>query len=127
MSRKSIAIGLILVLVIGMAIGYFLQKGIPNLSTSTSNQYVGYTQVKVYENGLGGLMMQKVGSYNYFLDYFPSTIGLAMNTTGYVSIEREDITYDSEFPLNIGVTNTYNGIEFIITDVQPEYCILMVK
>jgi len=95
--------------------------------TQIPNAYAGYTQIKVYENGVvTGLQSQVIGEYRYYLTYYPTTYGITANN-GYFGIQREDEEAATQFPLNIGVSNSYMGITFVITQVQPEYIIIMAE
>jgi hypothetical protein len=128
MSRKSLIIGLIIGLVIGLPIGYFLPQILSNLPIrqSSSSNYAGYTEVKAYESGFGP-NIQKFGDYNYFLYYYPNYIMNNVTYDGWIMIDREDVIGATNFPLTLNVAHNYYGITFVITELHPEYCIMMVK
>jgi len=102
-----------------VTIGYFLL---------ISNQNSGYTQIKVYEQGyVIGVQSQKIGNYLYFFGYFPTTINYGITNQGYLTIWREDVSPATDFPLTANIIQNYYGMTFKITEVQPEYCILVAK
>jgi len=148
-SKKSLAIVLVLVVIIGLFWGCFgfnyrlvlslFSSGTLSLFgldygsnpyggyTQIPNAYAGYTQIKVYENRVViGLQSQVIGEYRYYLTYYPTTYGITTNN-GYFGIQREDEEAPTQFPLNTGVSNSYMGITFVITQVQPEYIIIMAR
>jgi hypothetical protein len=134
MSRKSLAIGIIIGLVIAVPIGYALlqtfstkqQSTSSNQQQSTSNNYAGYKEVKAYENGFGP-NFQQFGDYKYFLYYYPNLIQGNVTYAGYLMIWREDVIGSTDFNLTLNVSHNYYGITFVITELHPEYCVLMVK
>jgi hypothetical protein len=126
MSRKSLAIGIAIVVVILSAIAYLAYAGylFPN------SAYAGYTKIQVYRMGSYiGTFSQEVGDYSYFFAYYPDTIYPALNLTanGKLQIWRQDIMGSTDFPLTTGLYHDYYGMTFIITEVKPDYVIVMVK
>jgi hypothetical protein len=124
MSRKSLAIILVLVVVIGLAIVYFTYNGLLNTS------YGGYTKIQLYRTGSYiGTFSQKVGDYSYFFAYYPDTIYPTLNLTanGKLQIWRQDAIGSNDFSLKTDTQQNYLGMTFIITEVKPDYVIVMVK
>jgi hypothetical protein len=129
MARKSLALALIIVLAISMSVVFVL----PNSSHSptqtsspspNSDNYAGYSQIQLLKNAD---YVGKIGSYNYTFIYYPATINDGVATQGYLSICREGVSVATEYPLAVDTTQQYYGIEFGITQVQPDYIILMVN
>lgn len=124
MSRKSLAIGLILVIIIGLSLAYFLTDGfnrIPRLD--------GSTQIKIEKNGSYiGIFNQQVGDYKYFFVYYPNSIDIFGQTvTGKLTVWRDDMQGENDFPLTTNVPHDYYGMTFTITQVKPEYIMVTVK
>ena len=128
MSRKSLAIGIALVVIIGSSILYLVSSGIISLPNSSGGEYAGYTQIKVTESGYtAGFQEQKIGEYEYFLWYAPTTIQNGITSNGWLQIEREDVSPATELPLSLSVLQTYYGITLVITQIQPEFLIIEMK
>ena len=125
MSGKSITIGLILGLIIVLPIGYFLPQIVSNIQLLSSNPYAGYTQVKV--PAFQGITNQVFGEYRYFFTYVPDVVVNGVEGGGYLSVDRENVVIGTQFDLTIGVSHDYYGITFAITEIHPEYCIVMAK
>jgi hypothetical protein len=130
MSSKSLAMGLILGLVIGLPIGYFLPQALQNINNqqqtqSTPNPYAGYTQFRVSISDV--LTYQTFGEYKYYFSYYPNVLFNGVEGGGHLMIVRENVIGGTEFNLTIGVSQNYLGIVFTITEVHPEYCIIMAK
>ena len=88
MSRKSLAVVLVLIVVIGLVIVSFARNGLPNSS------YAGYTQIQVNRIGsYDGVFSEKVGDYDYFFIYYPDTTvgGVNQVAQGKLQIWRQDI------------------------------------
>jgi hypothetical protein len=113
MSRKSIAIGLIIVLILGVAIGYFLQKGIPNLSTSNSNQTANssdasYTSLTITSENTNNTIDFGDTIYNFM--YIGGEIG--------VSIPWQSDTI--QVP-QVGHTYQIFGVEIKVENISSNY------
>jgi len=121
MSRKSLAIGLILGLVIGLPFGYFLHQVLPNLTIQQQN-----TEVKVV---VAQGATQTFGGIKYTFAYVPDHIDyLGNKQSGYIYVIASELDIvGASFPLTIGIAHDYYRIELVITEIQSEYCILMVK
>jgi hypothetical protein len=125
MSRKSLVIGLVICLVIGLPIGYFLLQVLPMQQQSTSNNYAGYTKVRVV---VAQGATQTFGGIKYTFAYVPDYIDrLGYKQAGYVGVWSELDIVGASFPLTISTPHDYYRIELVITEIQSEYCILMVK
>jgi hypothetical protein len=126
MSRKSLAIGLSLVVIIGLVIVYLAYNG----SLLPNSAYAGYTQIQVYRVGSYiGLFSEKLGDYDYYFVYYPDSIisGLNQTVNGKLQIWRQDVQGSTDFPLTTNISHDYYGMTFIITQVKPDYVIVMAK
>ena len=124
MSRKSLAVVLVLIVVIGLVIVSFARNGLPNSS------YAGYTQIQVNRVGsYDGVFSEKVGDYDYFFIYYPDTTvgGVNQVAQGKLQIWRQDIAGSTDFSLTTNELRAYYGMTFIITEVKPDYVIVMAK
>ena|SRR4030067_2206513 len=127
MLRKTWAIGLTVIVITVLAVVYLASNGSLSLPNSP---YAGYTQIQVYKIGSYiGIFSQDVGDYTYFFCYYPDTIIGYLNQTanGFLKIWREDVQGSTDFPLTTGLSHDYYGMTFIITQVKPDYVIVMVK
>jgi hypothetical protein len=121
-----LAIAIVVVVVIGVAIVYLAYNGFlfPN------SAYSGYTKIQVKRVGSYiGVFSEKVGDYDYFFVYYPDTIisGLNQVANGKLQIWRQDVMGSTDFPLTTDMSHDYYGMTFIITEVKPDYVIIMVK
>ena len=122
--KKALALLLVVVLVVSMSLAIIL----PNVSTSSSNNsasnsnYAGYTQIQLYNNTD---YMCQVGSYSYTFIYYPLNSG--SNAQGWLSASREGVAVATNFPLTTNTIQDYYQLSFAITEVQPNYLILMIK
>jgi hypothetical protein len=124
MSRKSLAVVLVLVVVTGLVIASFARSGLPN------SAYAGYTRIQVNRVGsYSGVFSEKVGEYDYFFVYYPDTTVGGSNQVahGKLQIWRQDIVGSTDFSLTPNELRTYYGMTFIITEVKPDYVIVMAK
>jgi hypothetical protein len=125
-SRKSVVVGLIIVLIIGVAIGYFLQNGTLNFSTSSpSNPFSGYTKVTLVVSQPNSVQF---GDNVYGLGY----AGPAMNPI----TQKQDIQF-SVVPQGIVGFKTYDaiqgatyndlGLQIVVGEVHSDYLVLYIK
>jgi hypothetical protein len=126
MNGKSLATGLVLGLAIGLSIGYFLPQVLPNLTnTSNSTNYAGYTTVHV---NVAQITSQTFAGIKYSFMYTPDHIdNIGIKEAGYVSVVSELELVPATLPLTIGIAHDYYRIEVVISEVQSEYCTLMIK
>lgn len=122
MSKKILVAGIHIGLVIGLPIGYFAPQFILNPSSSNSE----YIEVRVEANAsASNSAVEKFGGYNYYFLYTPDNVG-GLGFDGYIVIQRE-ATRSWTYQLGTDITQRYQEIEFKITEIQPNYCILMAK
>jgi hypothetical protein len=124
MSKKSLAIGLVLLVIISLSVAYFLTDGFISIP-----QLDGSVQFKVEQNGSYiGIFNQQLGDYKYFFVYHPNTIDIwGQSINGSLQIWREDVQGSTDFPLTTNISHDYYGMTFTITQVKPEYIIIMAK
>lgn len=99
-------------------------------SSNPNNPFAGYTQIQIYRIGSYiGVFSEKVGDYSYYFAYYPDSIIGAFNQTvdGKLQMWRQDVIGSTDFPLTTDISHDYYGITFTITQVKPDYVIVMVK
>ena len=124
LSKKTVASGIVLVVIIGLSLAYFLTDG-----------FIFPIQIKINQLSINrdhttyyGQVYQQVGSYNYVFEYFPTfTDNFGRTTNGNLTIQRTDIQTATGFPLTTGVSQNYQGVTFILTQVKFDYVIVSVK
>ena len=125
MSRKSWAIGLILVIAVGTVSTYFLTDGFNSMP-----QLDGSVTFKVLQNGSYlGVFNQQIGDYKYCFAYYPSTVSTSpyLNTPGQLIIWRQDEQGAPSFPLTINAPQEHLGMTFTIKEVKPDYVVVNAK
>jgi len=125
MSRKSWAIGLIVIIVIGLSATYFLTDGFNSIP-----QLDGSVKFKVEKIGSYiGVFYQQIGDYKYYFAYYPDTVSTlpSMNTAGQLIIWRQDESGAPSFPLTVNVPQEHLGMTFTIVEVKPDYVIITAK
>ena len=127
MSHKSIVAGLVIVLIIGVAIGYFMQNGTLNFSPSSpSNPFSGYTVTLVVSQPNS----VQFGNNVYGLGYVgPESM---LSTSGYVtnhpfSVVPQGIIGMKSFNAVEGATFNDLGLQIVVGEVHNDYLVLYIK
>ena len=125
MSRKSIVAGLVIVLIIGVAIGYFMQNGTLNFSASNpSNLFSGYTKVTLVTNQPNSIQF---GNNVYGLGYAGPTTDFYGKTENQFAVVPAGIIGTKYYNAIQGATYSDLGIEIKVGEVHNDYLILWIK
>lgn len=125
MSRKSVVAGLVIVLVIGVAIGYFLQNGALNFSSNPSNPFSGYTKVTLVVSQPNSVQF---GNNVYGLGYAGAyTDPLTHRVVNQFSVVPSGIIGMKLFDAFQGATYHDLGLEIIVGEVHSDYLVLYFK
>ncbi len=124
MSRKSLATGLVLVVIIGLSLAYFLTDG-----------FIIYPlQIKINQLSINsdhstyrGQVYQQVGNHKYIFEYVPTFTDNGQTYNGNLTIQRTDLQTATSFPLTIGLSQNCQGMTFTITQAKFDYAIVTVK
>lgn len=123
--RKSLAIGIVTVVIIGLSLAYVLTDGFTFYPIQLK---INQLSINEDHSTYSGQVYQQVGSYKYVFEYFPTfTDNFGQTTNGNLTIQRTDIQTATGFPLTTGVSQNYLGIIFTITQVKFDYVIVSVK
>jgi hypothetical protein len=124
MSRKSVVAGLFIVLVIGVAIGYFLQNGTLNFS-SPSNPLSGYKKVTLVVSQPNSVQF---GESVYGLGYAgPYTNPYTQKVVNQFSVVPSGLFNSKLFDAVEGATYNDLGLEIVVGEVHNDYLILYFK
>lgn len=123
MSRKTVALGIVCVVIIGLSLAYYFTDGFMFSSIQLKINQLSATGRYTYS----GQVYQQVWNHNYEFEYVPTFTFNGTVTNGYLTIQRTDLKTSTSFPLTIGVSQNYQGITFTITQATFDYAIVMVK
>lgn len=124
MSRKSVVAGLVTVLIIGIAVGYFMQNGTLNFS-NPSNPLSGYTKVTLVVSQPNSVQF---GNNVYGLGYAgPSTDPFTHNVANQFSVVPSGIIGLKLFDAVQGATYNDLGLQIVVGEVHNDYLILYIK
>ena len=125
MAKKYLALALVAVLFISMALAVILPSGLVGpAKTSNSQKYAGYTEMQVY-NGTASQL--QAGAYVYVFQYYPTAIIKGTTVQAYLTVCKGGVATPTQFSVALDDSNDYYGITFAVTQVSPDYVIVMVN
>jgi hypothetical protein len=126
MSRKSVAVVLVIVLIIGVAIGYFIQNGELNFSPSNpSNPFSGYTKVTLVVSQPNSVQF---GNNVYGLGYAgPEINPITQKQEIQFSVVPQAIIGLKLFNAVQGATYNDLGLQIVVGEVHNDYLVLYIK
>lgn len=123
---KSLAIGLIAGLLIGISIGFFTS------SVFDLNPEAGYNEIKIYDKDwYVGIFSQQVGENEYIFMYETPYTYQGISYPANLTIRRENTPTETfppeEFPVSKNVMYEYYGMNFKIAQTASYYIIIKAK
>ncbi len=126
MPRKILAIGIVLVIISGLALSYFVTDGFTFYPIQIK---INQLSINEDHSTYTGQVHQYIGNHEYIFEYIPTSFDFNQDKTynGTLSIQRTDLQKATTFPLRIGASQNYYGITFTITQAKSDYAIVLVK
>jgi hypothetical protein len=123
MSRKTVALGIVCVVIIGLSLAYYFTDGFMFSSIQLKINQLSSTGRYTYS----GQVYQQVWNHNYEFEYIPTFTANGTVYKGSLTVQRTDLKTSTSFPLTINFSQNYQGITFTITQANSEYAIVLVK
>ena len=123
MSRKTAAIGIVCVAIIGLSFAYYFTDGFMFSAIQLKINQISSIGRYIYS----GQVYQQVWNHNYEFEYFPTFTFNGTVYNGSLIIQRTDLKTSTSFPLTLNVSKNYQGITFTITQADSDHAIVLVK